>query len=461
MFPLRHTLMPLCTLLALTTTAVAGDTDKPFVIHEWGTFTVMQNERGETIPGVNLNEEPLPSFTHRLYPGVVREGQASNPLLRPLSKGLPSQLLAARMRMETPIIYIYPPSDEPLEIDVRVDFQGGWISEWFPQAEVTAPGLDKNRDDLGTLSRDSRGSISWTHLTTNSDKPIEETSQHVWLAPREVQAPAVHTTDGEAEKYLFYRGIANIEAPLRVKHDANGSRYSIVRNRSLGSWEDGLNYGAMWLVDIPAAGKAAFRRIDLSNQHSANNIVAAVDSDFSETDYKAETLERLKAEMKQSLIAAGLFEDEANAMLKTWELSYFNSTGTRLFFTLPRDWTDRVLPMEVSRTSKIERVMVGRIELINQRHRRLLEQINQATITDPSWFSKRLYEFESAETSQIFNSLADGSKQVTDFDFEVPADFRTYLKLGRFREALVAEAAKAETATGLLRFAHNYRIQLR
>ncbi|GAH22619.1 unnamed protein product, partial [marine sediment metagenome] len=78
---------------------------------------------------------------------------------------------------------------------------------------------------------------------------------------------------------------------------------------------------AMWLVDIPTVGKAAFRRIDLSNQHSADNVVAQIDSVFSEQDYHSSNLERLKAEMKQSLVAEGLYEDEAAAMLKTWELS--------------------------------------------------------------------------------------------------------------------------------------------
>lgn len=461
MFPLRSPLLTLATLVCLTMTAHADEPAEPFVIHEWGTFTVLQNERGETIPGVNLNEEPLPVFTFRLNPALVHERQQSNPLLRPLSKGLPSRLLMARMRMETPIIYVYPPTDQPQMIDVRVEFQGGWISEWYPHADVTAPGLDHSRDDLGTLSPHTRGSISWKNITTNSELPLEETNQHVWLAPREVRAPALHATGGQAEKYLFYRGIANIEASLRVQHDADENRYSILRNRSLGPWEDRLEYGAMWLVDIPSAGKAAFKRVDLRHQHSANNVVAEIDSVFSEKDYSAENLERLKAEMRQSLIAEGLFEDEANAMLKTWELSYFKSPGRRLFFTLPRDWTDRVLPMEVSRKAKIERVMVGRIELITDRHRRLLEQINNASISEPSWFFDRFNQLDPETRNRVYNSLADGSKQVTDFDFDVPEDFRAYLQLGRFREALVAEAARVEDATGLQKFLHNYGIERR
>jgi hypothetical protein len=36
--------------------------------------------------------------------------------------------------------------------------------------------------------------------------------------------------------------------------------------------------------------------------------------------------------MKESLMQAGLFAEEADAMLNTWELSYFKSPGWRLFF---------------------------------------------------------------------------------------------------------------------------------
>jgi hypothetical protein len=439
----------------------AGESDKPFVIHEWGTFTVLQDEAGETLPGVNLNEETLPPFVFRLNPGLVSEGYSHNPLLRPYSKGLPSRLLLARMRMETPVIYIYPPTDQPQEIDVRVEFQGGWISEWFPHADVTAPGLDNSSSHLGTLSRDSRGSIFWKNLTTNSDRPLKETSQHVWLAPREVQAPALHATGNQAEKYLFYRGVANIEAPLRMQHDSDWNAYRIVRNQSLGSWEYGLHYRAMWLVDIPETGQAAYRRIDLSHQHSADDTVSTCASEFSERDCSAENLERLKAEMKQSLVAEGLYEDEAAAMLKTWELSYFKSPGRRLFFTLPRDWTDRVLPLEVSRTSEIERVMIGRIELITGRHRRLLDRLNNAAISKPDWFYTRFDGLDPEKRNHVYNSLANGTKQVTDFDFDVPDDFRTYLKLGRFREALISDAARNEDAKGIRQFAENYGIRLK
>ena len=45
---------------------------------------------------------------------------------------------------------------------------------------------------------------------------MRETSSRTWLAPRNVDAAIVTTKEGESEKYLFYRGVANRQAPLRV-----------------------------------------------------------------------------------------------------------------------------------------------------------------------------------------------------------------------------------------------------
>jgi hypothetical protein len=61
---LRPFLASLCLLVSLT----AQDDGKPrsLTVHEWGTFTVLQDERGVALPGVNINEESLPRFVHRL-----------------------------------------------------------------------------------------------------------------------------------------------------------------------------------------------------------------------------------------------------------------------------------------------------------------------------------------------------------------------------------------------------------
>jgi hypothetical protein len=74
-------------------------------------------------------------------------------------------------------------------------------------------------------------------------------------------------------------------------------------------------------------------------------------------------------ELEQKMIAAltqqGLYPREATAMMNTWKESWFAEDGTRVLYLLPREWTDRTLPIELSPSPKeLARVMVGRAELI-------------------------------------------------------------------------------------------------
>jgi hypothetical protein len=68
--------------------------------------------------------------------------------------------------------------------------------------------------------------------------------------------------------------------------------------------------------------------------------------------------------MKKALVEAGLFEDEATAMMATWESSWYMEPGRRIFYLVPREWTDRFLPLSVSVPHRATRVLVGRIDLL-------------------------------------------------------------------------------------------------
>ena len=67
--------------------------------------------------------------------------------------------------------------------------------------------------------------------------------------------------------------------------------------------------------------------------------------------------------MQGALIANGLFHDEAEAMLNTWQPAYFQHEGTRLMFIVPRAWVDAHLPLSISVPAEIVRVFIGRIDL--------------------------------------------------------------------------------------------------
>ena len=43
-----------------------------WTIHEWGTFTALQNDAGVAAGGINVDDEPLPAFVHDLYAGLIQ-----------------------------------------------------------------------------------------------------------------------------------------------------------------------------------------------------------------------------------------------------------------------------------------------------------------------------------------------------------------------------------------------------
>src|SRR6202000_235123 len=132
----------------------------------------------------------------------------------------------------------------------------------------------------------------------------------------------------------------------------------------------------LWLVDIHKNGEIAYRVLPgFSTGTDSTKVLEKCRADFKPTDYKESNFENLKASLKQALIESGLFADEAQAMLDTWQISYFKSSGSRVFFIVPRDWTDHYLPLKVSVPAKNNRVMVGRIELITPEQKKLLKEI--------------------------------------------------------------------------------------
>lgn len=446
-------------------------------IHEWGTFTCLQDEDGRAIAGVNTDDEAVPDFVHRISELIPRPTE-----LAPVYyKGIPRSHRHVRMRLETPVLYFYPPAGTtaPLQASVKVGFRGGWLTEYFPNADVSAPGLQNGDLPYGRLTPETVGSLHWHDLTigaTGGQIPV--TDAPVWLAPRQVRAATVRTPGGEAEKYLFYRGVGNIPSPLTVARDSDGlvvreyvePRLKIPAAQVL---------RALWLVHVLEDGTVAYRplgsakltgelnhvlaRIPLHFEQAAAPPTAANPNDkaprAAETlleNYSTSKLADLQRDMRQALIADGLFDDEADAMLKTWEAAYFKSPGLRLFYLLPQAWTDAVLPLECSLPADVSRTMVGRIEIVTPGQRALLKHISQMPTSTTDWFFRSIDA--GGNRGEALNRLWTGNARLSEYKLAVPADYQAYVALGRFRNALILDAQSGDKTYGLHRFAEAYQI---
>ena len=92
----------------------------------------------------------------------------------------------------------------------------------------------------------------------------------------------------------------------------------------------------------------------------------------------------VKKAVEAALVEAGLYPKEAQAMVNSWEKSYFRTEGPRLLYVLPRPLVDAVIPITIEPApEQLVRVMVGRTELLTPEMERKIEQwIGQLGSTD-------------------------------------------------------------------------------
>ncbi len=391
---------------------------KPLIVHEWGTFTSLQDEAGRSIGGVNIDDEPVPDFVHRVGPALIGRDNGG--------KGFTPAYPEITMRLETPVIYFYPPDDKPITLNVSATFNGGLLTEFYPGAQTIYDGKPSTKPP-GHVNANTRGGLEWHNISIHKlEPPIVScapaaagpigppqpplTDSRVWVTPRLVNSTPV-TIGKEAEQYIFYRGVGHFDAPIGVVRSADGNSLWIRDIRPMDRPRPPMKFGGMWLADFHADGSCAFREIS-DGPPSPDANAKLQPATFADADYASDNVDKLKDAMKQSLLKAGLFDDEATAMLETWKLSYFRSNGERLFFLVPREWTDNVLPLKISQECDVTRVMMGRIELITPQQRDAARQL--------------VDQKHPIKSGELRSKLADS--------------------LGRFRDAILQDESRKEAA---------------
>jgi len=354
---------------------VSADAGVPLVVHEWGTITTVHDAKGVAQGRLNRIDptEVLPGFVHRYEPPTTRFDTNLNLGKWPHVPGRPD----VTMRLETPVIYFYPGGPVPGSIDVSVRFRGGVLNEYYPKAapdiavddqrirDKQAAGMPLKWDGK-TLNNYVVGSLAWKGLKLTSDIKPPATHSAVWLAPREVRATGVATAAGESEHYVFYRGVGALSALLTTQLTPAELKVGAPANLL---WLKGKSavIPRVWFASIRADGSVAYREhgaLTLDAERAGTPLASF--GNFTSSDFSPENLNRLRAAMKLELVSQGLFEDEAQAMLNTWKASYFEKPGARVFYIVPRAWTDYFLPLQFSVPADVTRVLVGRVDLLER-----------------------------------------------------------------------------------------------
>ncbi len=352
------TTLPVVLAAVSAGTLLASPAAPNYRLHEWGTFTTVSSSTGELLPGVYKEEEALPPFVHA-HEGMHNHGVPSGLFTKGIDWRRP--LLGVTVRMETPVLYFYTP--EAFQARVEVGFTGGTISQWYPERSGGEKLPPIKRDAKGNVLQKENtldftshwnGSITWDVSVTPpgpdaSARVFRGTETPTWLHPRQPDSALVTTANGETEKYLFYRGLGRFDLPVTF---ASGDSSVTVHNRG----ESPVTGMLLYEKAGPTARLTAVSALAKGEKREISPAGNGFTQDWRKPVYAA------AADM---LTAAGLTRQEADAMVQTWWTSYFERDGRRVFWIVPRETTDRVLPLRVNPApAETVRVLVGRSELL-------------------------------------------------------------------------------------------------
>lgn len=340
-----------------------------FIVHEWGTDTVVVGSNGSLQPGLHHEEEDLPAFVYDRIKAGSLEGATS-----------------VHVKMETPVTYFY--SAEPLKAKVSVAFPMGVLTQWYPavqsfypfvvapnaiagMTEFKDPALDLDFPFQSQLCSDKHGAIANGLLDWGSveilgrgeavampEAPLEK---FTWSFARDVDANAIRVSgvpgamaEAQGEKFLFYRGLGNFDLPVRV--EALGERDVVATNmlpEKVGTVfvlnvNEEVGGFAAYPQGIEPSGKLAARAPSLEKAMPIDAFVEA-----------------LAKEVTDALDATGLYHDEAVAMVATWKRQWFKTPGVRVLYLTPQTWTEASIPLAVEpKPEEVVRVMMIRVEVI-------------------------------------------------------------------------------------------------
>src|SRR6266571_4280059 len=358
--------------------------------HEWGTFTSIAGRNGQAVEWSPLTgSTDLPRFVEHFRNGGFKLG------------------LRGTVRMETPVLYFYDSREE--DVSVKVSFSKGVITEWYPHASRMEP--TANLFDGSLYQAHADGSITWDTVTVapslRAEFPRGEKESHYYAARMTSATPLrVMTPTGEQEeKFLFYRGVSTFRVPISAKVTADGK------------------------VQIENGGEEEIPNTILFERRGEKvgyRMGGAVTSEtILEPPELSATIEDLGRDLEGMLVAQGLYQDEAHAMVETWRDSWFEE-GSRLLYIVPAEMVNAVLPLSIIPAPiQTVRVFVGRLEIVTPatekaverafatqdkatlaKYSRFLEPILQAIIQNernPAR-AKRLYEnlnsFYNSEIAQ-------------------------------------------------------------
>ena len=369
------------TIVVLLNCSVKAQT---LTVHEWGTFTTLHGSSGGTLSGLYFEEEQLPSFVYH-FPGFSPDPAIAYNGYIPCKD--------VTVKMETPVLYFY--SSVEKQVQVHVDFPKGAISQWYPnrsggEAMPTGSSVDFDNPERN-------GSIDWkaTVLDPKTTEKLTQTANITakWDAPRQTNSNLVKNDQGEVEKYLFYRGLANFSLPVSVSFNNQGI-LTLTNSSNLDiPYIYVYDHSDMDSVSVWASGP-----LSAGETKTISRATKYYHDDFSIPE---------RIDFLTALKVGGLNLLEASALLQTWEEGYFQTPGFKVFWIVPRSMTDAILPITISpKPDDLQRVLVAKTEILTPAFEQQLISYYKANGNLDQWkadryhiaYTQRLQELLAKET---------------------------------------------------------------
>ena len=359
--------------------------DGKLVLHEWGTFTGFAGSDGVHRPFGTTVGGDLPAFVMSRQEQAERQGvKLSTGFLLRKAGGV-----FALQRMETPVIYFY--SDRPRDVSVGVDFPQGLLTEFYPPVRRMAPAFGEGPGEYGAVAKGDEavwdldqvapappakaklagGALDWGKVrivpraagepsASLPEVPTTGGDADHYAYARETDADTVRFSDRPAERheerFLFYRGVGDFTLPVTLTA-GTGGRFELTN-----TGEHPVGFALLLRVAGGRAQFSAYRDVKGGRTMALPRDAVAL----------AEVGEAIAA----ALVAEGLYEKEARAMVKTWSANWLGEPGTRVLYTVPRAGTDDLLPLRVSPApTETVRVLVGRIDVMTPEDERRLQSL--------------------------------------------------------------------------------------
>jgi hypothetical protein len=244
---------------------------------------------------------------------------------------------------DRPVIFFH--AEKPIECQLSIGFFGGMPGVWWPGTLYPAIRdkkpikIEKRLEwDLGI----KQIPMGWQ---PKSKEPPEVANDHWFKRLRQVKSEEIFARYGlrrdnvDREKFVYYDGLFPHAKWVKITVEKDSVAVS---NRAGHALFD------VTVVDRRNEGKVRIGRLaQFDAGANLKNGVNAKTIDFAEVDTTRFVSEASDLLVKQ-LTVAGLNEDEAGSLVDLWKKEFFETPGLHVFYRLPQDEYDFLLPMKLS-----------------------------------------------------------------------------------------------------------------